>query len=145
MFINKIYDYINMTLQILSQEKFFTYLFKYKDQLSHFILKIEKRDPRWMYGIHNHAEFIGFMNPHDNCLWDALIPGYKEKCVPDKKYKLKNIIGIYLLENGNHKIVCKIYKPGYNSKKAIRDVHTYMKKYYTKHTLDHKWVQLSEF
>ena len=35
------------------------------------------------YGICNHAEFINYMNPHDNCLWDAIIPGYKYQ-IPDK-------------------------------------------------------------
>lgn len=134
-----------MKLQTLSQKQFFTQLFKYKDNLRHFVLEIEKRPLQRMYGIHNHAEFIGYMNPNDNCLWDALIPGYNEKCIPNKKYKLKDIIGIYLLENGNHKTVCKIYKPGYKAIKAQKDIIKYMKKYYNKHRLKHKWIQLSPF
>jgi len=134
-----------MSIKTLRQEDFFKYLFKYKDTLDFFTLKVEKRNPDWMYGIHNHAEFVGLMNPHDNCLWDALIPGYKDTLVTNKKYKLKDIIGIYILENGNHKIVCKIFKQGYNSRKAKRDVKRYMKKYFKKHNLKHKWIQWSNF
>ena len=134
-----------MNNKILPQDKFFKLLFKHKDNLQFFTLEIEKRNPGWMYGIHNHAEFLGFMNPHDNCLWDALIPGYKEKLIVKKKYKVKDIIGIYLLENGNHKIVCKIFKNGYDSNKSEKDIKKYMKNYFNKHKLRHKWIQLTKF
>jgi len=136
-----------MTQRTLRQEQFLQIIHTHiqKNTIQQLTLQIEKRNPRWMYGIHNHAEFLGYTNPHDKCLWDALIPGYKKKFTPDKKYKVKDIIGIYLLENGNHKTVCKIYKPGYNAKKASRDVKNYMKRYYQIHGLRHKWVQLAPY
>ena len=132
-------------MKTLKDVDFFKYLISHKNNLRIFTLEIEDRDPNWMYGIHNHAEFVGYMNPHDNCLWDALIPGYKDKLEPTIQYKLKQIIGVFLLENGNHKIITKIFKSGYNSKVAKKQVHTYMKNYYKRHTLNHKWVQIHPF
>ena len=38
------------------------------------------------YGIVNQGEFINYMNPHDNCLWDAIIPGYNYQMSDNKVY-----------------------------------------------------------
>ena len=132
-------------MKTLTQDKFLEKLLKDKKKFKQFTLKIEDRNPDWNYGIHNHAEFVNYMNPHDNYLWDALIPGYKNKIKPNTLYKLQNVIGIYMLKNRNHKIVCKIYKKGYNSKQAEKETHTYMKRYYKKHNLKHAWIQISSF
>lgn len=132
-------------MKTLSQNKFLNVLLKNKKNYNKFTLKIEDRNPKWLYGLHNHAEFLNYMNPHDKCLWDALIPGYKEKLKPEGLYKLKKVIGIFLLENGNHKIVCKIYKAGYNSKNAEKETKAYMKRYFKKHKLKHSWILISPF
>ena len=50
------------------------------------------------YGLNNHGEFIDYMNPHDNCYWDAIIPGYIDKIEYDKYLTTTGIIGIFLLK-----------------------------------------------
>ena len=62
-------------MKTLSENYFFDELFKKK-------MRLEMEDRIGLgyktYGIYNHAEFIDYMNPHDKCLWDAIIPGYNE-------------------------------------------------------------------
>ena len=132
-------------MKTLTQAKFLDFLLKDKKKYKQFALQVEDRSKRWKYGIRNHAEFIGYMNPHDKCLWDALIPGYKQALTPDDTYKLKQVIGVFMLENGNHKIVCKIYKPGYNATQAEKDTKTYMRRYYKQHGLKSAWIQIGDF
>ena len=81
------------------------------------------------YGIENHAEFLGKMNPYDNCLWDAIIPGYKKILPKNKIYKVKDIIGMFWLSNGNHKVIVKIDESGYNHIKAKTDLDMYISNY----------------
>ena len=81
------------------------------------------------YGIDNHAEFVDYMNPHDNCLWDAIIPGYNYRMTGDKKYITKKIIGMLLLSDGNHKIAVRVHKPGYKKNQAKNDINNYVNDY----------------
>ena len=73
------------------------------------------------YGIDNHAEFVNYHNPHDNCLWDAVIPGYKEHLPFNKKYISKKIIGVLWLSNGNHKIFVRLNTLNYGFNKNLID------------------------
>ena len=96
------------------------------------------------------AEFKDYMNPHDNCLWDAIIPGYEHRLKPDSHYKSQKIIGMLLLSDGNHKIAVRVNKPGYNKSKAKKDIKTYVNNYLSSYLARKKhsrgeWVEISGF
>lgn len=95
------------------------------------LIQTEDRDKynRYKYGIENHAEFLGMMNPYDKCLWDAIIPGYKIILPKNKVFKTTEIIGMLWLEDGNHKVAVKIDYPGYEFKRSIKDIKSYVNNY----------------
>lgn len=80
------------------------------------------------YGIINQYEIEGYINPADGDFWDVVIPGYSHK-IRTAEFYTNDIIGIFILESGNHKIFMKINYPGYNSQKSRRDIIKYCKEY----------------
>lgn len=93
----------------------------------------EDRKKKYKFGIKNYGEIPKMLNIADGDPWDVFAPGY-DYMPMYKLYKIKKIIGIYLLQNGNYKIAVKLYKPGYDDNVAKRDIETYCKRYteYTK-------------
>ena len=135
-------------MKTLDEKLFFNKLFK---KSSH-NLTIEDRVSLGYktYGIDNHAEFIDYVNPHDDCLWDALIPGYNFRMKGDTKYKSKKIIGMLWLSDGNHKIAVRIHKHGYNKNQAKKDINNYVNNYlkiFTKRKENSygEWIELDGF
>jgi hypothetical protein len=127
-------------MKILNDKNFFRLLHK-----QNFIVEIEDRVKLGYntYGMNNHAEFIKYLNPHDNCLWDAIIPGYRKKLKGGGRYNTTDIIGVYYLANGNHKIAVKIDKDGYDSNKSKKDIVRYIKSYKKKIPVYGEWFNLS--
>ena len=80
------------------------------------------------YGIINHYEIEGYTNPADGDFWDVVIPGYSHK-IRTTEFYTNDVIGIFILESGNHKIFMKINYPGYNSQKSHRDILKYCEEY----------------
>jgi hypothetical protein len=80
------------------------------------------------YGIINHYEIEGYTNPADGDFWDVVIPGYSHK-IRTNEFYTNNIIGVFILESGNHKIFMKINYPGYNPQKSHRDILKYCEEY----------------
>jgi hypothetical protein len=107
------------------------------------LIKVEDRDKynRFKYGIENHAEFLGMMNPYDKCLWDAIIPGYKKKIPKHKIFQTIEILGMLWLEDGNHKVAIKINYPGFNYQQSKFDIQNYIHNYLaTNSPLKGKWI-----
>ena len=114
-------------MRTLNEDSFFNLLLKNNN----FNIQIEDRVGLGYktYGIKNHGEFKDYMNPHDNCLWDAIIPGYNDVLDKNKIYKTRQILGMLWLSDGNHKIAIKIGRNGYDKKKAQKDINTYVTNY----------------
>ena len=93
------------------------------------------------YGIINQAELLTYINPTDNELWDIIIPGYDYK-IRRKNFKTNDTIGICYVEDGNHKIFMKIDHKGFNKKRAINDIKTYLKNYKQNNNLSVKWESI---
>ena len=91
------------------------------------------------YGIDNHGEFINYHNPHDDCLWDAVIPGYKEQLPFDKIYITKDIIGLLWLSDGNHKIFVRLNTTNYGF--TLKSIHTEIKKFIVNYVKINKHLQ----
>ena len=56
------------------------------------------------------------------------------------KFKTNNIIGIYLIEDGNHKIFMKIEHQGFQNNRAKRDIKKYITNYKKINNLSGKWI-----
>ena len=80
------------------------------------------------YGIINQYEIEGYINPADGDFWDVVVPGYSHK-IRTTEFYTNDVIGIFILESGNHKIFMKINYQGYNSQKSRRDILKYCKEY----------------
>lgn len=94
----------------------------------------EERPKKYKFGVENYGEIPGMINKADGDPWDVFAPGYRKELKKNGGYKIKDIVGVYVLENGNNKLAIRVYANGYDEKKAERDIKTYCKKYtgYTK-------------
>ena len=92
---------------------------------------VENRHKKYKFGCNNYGEFFGkrFRNKADGDNWDIVCPGYSE--LPCQKYKVKNVEGVILLSNGNHKIVVDLVSPFKRSSKLkqLKEIKRYMKNY----------------
>lgn len=105
----------------------------------------EKRPMKYKFGTFNYGEIIGLRNNADGDRWDIFAPGYNGELPLYKEYSIKDIVGIFVLENGNHKVAIKIHTPGYDNKKAKKEIRDYCKNYskYTK--IKGYWVLLNGY
>tara|TARA_B100000401_G_C52799446_1_gene717721 strand:+ start:929 stop:1405 length:477 start_codon:yes stop_codon:yes gene_type:complete len=94
------------------------------------------------YGLNNHGEFIDYMNPHDNCYWDAIIPGYCNKITYDKYLTTTGIIGIFFIEDGNHKIAIRVNEPGFDLRKSKQDVKDFIINYKQQTKIRGIWISV---
>ena len=94
------------------------------------------------YGLNNHGEFIDYMNPHDNCYWDAIIPGYLNKITYDKYLTTTGIIGIFFIEDGNHKIAIRVNEPGFDLRKSKQDVKDFIINYKQQTKIRGIWISV---
>jgi hypothetical protein len=134
-------------MKIISEIPFLNLLMNKKS----FEVEIEDRVAlrRNTYKMNNHAEFIDYHNPHDNCFWDAVIPGYSKRLKGGQRFKTKDIIGVYVLDNGNHKVAIKLDSCPkgytYSKKKAQSDMKRYITIYKNKIPVQGRWIVLGGF
>ena len=117
----------------LRQTEFLAFLQKHRRSL---VLIIEDRVSKGYkeYGIENQAEFINFTNPHDDCLWDAIIPGYDYKIEPDTRHLTRGLFGYIRVPGGNHKIIVDLKLEGFSYERFLDDLAKYI--YYYNHIND---------
>ncbi len=79
--------------------------------------------------INNYGELPQFINKVDNDPWDVIVPGY-EPLNPNKRYRFKELLGVYALPNGNHKLILDVYTNNKIDLSSVdRDVKRFQKKY----------------
>jgi len=91
------------------------------------------------YGIINQYEIEGYINPADGDFWDVVVPGYSHK-IRTVEFYTNDVIGIFILESGNHKIFMRVNYPGYNHQKSRRDISKYCQEYTRINNLKGKMV-----
>mgnify|MGYP001370731223 CR=1 FL=1 len=91
--------------------------------------QFEYRPKKYMFGISNYGDIPEWINKADGDPWDIFAPGISSKLPINKKFVIKKILGILLLENGNHKIAIKVNTKGYDKDRCLDDINTYCKKY----------------
>ena len=100
-----------------------------------FMIKLEKRPEKFMFGIKNYGEIPRYYNPADKDPWDVIVSGYSEKLPTGIPFKVSKLIGIYMLPNGNHKFIVDIERNAWSKTQDIKkELETYKRKYesYTK-------------
>ena len=106
-------------------------------------VKMEYRKKKYKFGSLNYGDVPGFYNLADGDPWDIFAPGYENELPLDRFYKVKGIIGIFMLENGNHKIAVKLYVPGYSKNRADSEIKKYCKTYTLKTKHVGKWISFT--
>ena len=103
-------------------------------------IKFEDRPEKYKFGTKNYGDIPGFYNKSDGDPWDVFAPGYSYVLSTSRLYKIKDIIGVLFLENGNHKIAVRLHVPNYDEKKAMREIHEYCSQYTKKQGMRGKYV-----
>ena len=81
------------------------------------------------FSIKNYGDIPEFYNKADGDPWDIFAPGYTYELPIERLYQIKHIIGIYVLENGNHKIAIRVFVPGFNKNIVDKQIKTYCNNY----------------
>lgn len=96
-------------------------------------VQLEKRPKKFMFGLNHYGEIPSTLNHADGDPWDVLVPGYKNLPIGEK-LKMKRILGVLLLGNGNHKLIVDVHSSEMrNQEQANKELLSY-KKRYAKHT-----------
>ena len=103
---------------------------------------LENRPLKYKFGTYNYGEIIGLRNKADGDRWDIFAPGYGKELPFFNEYKIKSILGIYLLSNGNHKIAVTLYLPGFDSKQATKEIREYCNNYTNYTKIDGKYLEI---
>lgn len=90
---------------------------------------LENRPKKYKFGALNYGEITGLKNIADGDRWDIIVPGYSYEIKTNTEYKIKDIIGILLLDNGNHKIAVNLYLNGFKEQNCYEEIDRYCKKY----------------
>ena len=97
-------------------------------------VQLEQRPKKYMFGLKHYGEIPKTINKADGDPWDVAVPGYNSLPI-GKKLKMKKLIGVLLLANGNHKLFIDVFtNQKRNHMQAKKEIDTYQKKYckYTK-------------
>ena len=95
----------------------------------------ENRPAKYKFGAYNYGEIPIWYNRADGDPWDIFAPGYKYNLSHNVPYVIDKVIGVYVLENGNHKIAVRLKHLPIHSKKYEKYIiNKYIKNYsnYTK-------------
>ena len=71
-------------------------------------VQFENRPEKYMFGIKNYGDIPGLINKSDGDPWDVFAPGYDVAITKKTPLHIGKVIGIFFLENGNHKIAIRI-------------------------------------
>jgi len=89
----------------------------------------EKRKFKFMFGTRNYGEIPSLHNEADGDPWDVFAPGYTHRLPTGVRYRIKSVIGVFQLDDGNHKIAVRVYKHGYDPNRARRETARYCVRY----------------
>lgn len=106
----------------------------------------ENRPRKWKFGIRNygdirpvHENTRHLINRSDGDPWDIFAPGIRE-LPTGKYYKIKEVVGMLRLENGNHKLAVLLYVPGFDYTRAMYDIRNYCNRYLHELRRKGSWV-----
>lgn len=100
----------------------------------------EYRPPKYMFGCLNYGEIPGFINSADGDPYDVFAPGYTYRLPVKREFFVTDVIGVYFLENGNHKIAVRIDEPSFDKRKASEEIDRYCFTYTQRTRVKGIWV-----
>ena len=65
----------------------------------------------------------------DGDKWDVVAPGIARRLPFDRPIRCAAVLGILLLENGNHKIAVRVDTDAYCARRARREMREYARRY----------------
>lgn len=98
-------------------------------------LVLEKRPSRFMFGCRNYGDIPKFINPADGDPWDVIVPCVK-KLPMNKKLRIRNLLGVVLMKNGNHKLAVSVYNHSTKTDFTKRILNKYSRLYRNKTKID---------
>lgn len=104
-------------------------------------VRLERRPAKYMFGCLNYGELPGYRNDADGDPWDIFAPGY-EGTLPHTTYTCTGVLGVLLLENGNHKIGVTIDHAGYDEARARAEIRRYCRSYCRRTRVCGRWANL---
>ena len=96
--------------------------------------KFEYRPTKYKFGVRNYGDIPGLYNKADGDPWDIFAPGYKQHLELNVPYVIDKIIGVFLLENGNHKIAIRLKNLPIHSFEYEKEIIEKYSKNYSKFT-----------
>ena len=100
----------------------------------------ETRPKKYKFGVHNYGDIPFLYNKADGDPWDVFAPGYTKALPVNKPIQIEKVLGVFHLENGNHKIAVYVGPNGYNKNRVQKDIEKYCMNY-TKGTCVHGYFQ----
>lgn len=104
---------------------------------------LQHRPQKFMFGTRNYGEIIGLRNRADGDRWDIFVPGYDHPLPVSRSYQIKEVMGVLELENKNHKIAVRLYLPGFDQKRADREIQRFSSRYTATTGVDGAYKTLS--
>ena len=101
---------------------------------SKFVIKLEKRPQKFMFGINNYGEIPRYYNPADKDPWDIILTGYDQKLPTGIPFRVSKLVGVYMLPNGNHKLIVDIERNAWPQTLDIKNELEIYKKNYESYT-----------
>ena len=89
----------------------------------------ERRPARFKFGVLNYGEFVGWRNEADGDCWDAFAPGFTRNLKLSVPFRVKRVVGIVFIDNGNHKIAVELFVPGCDETRVHFEACEYARKY----------------
>jgi hypothetical protein len=106
-------------------------------------IKLEYRKPKWKFGTYNYGEVVeNWYNDSDGDRWDVFAPGYRVP-LETGMYTCTVVLGVFLLENKNHKIGVQIDHPGFCPDRSAREIKRFTEEYCRRMRLSGSWCNLS--
>lgn len=120
------------------------HVLQHAERSRHHPVVFQKRPARYKFGVHNYGEFVGWRNAADGDCWDAFAPGYTRVLRIGVRYRVKRIIGVVKIANGNHKIAVELYVPGCDPERVEREAIAYASRYTSMTRREATWVRLPD-
>lgn len=90
----------------------------------------EDRPPKYLFGALNYGDVVPpYINGADGDPWDVFAPGYDRRLSFERTYLVSGVMGVFHLENGNHKIAVRLREPGFDTLRAEAEIGTYCRDY----------------
>lgn len=102
----------------------------------------ERRPPKYMFGTQNYGDIPGTLNCADGDPFDVFAPGTATKLKIGEPYRIVRVYGVYMLEDGNHKVCVGVKHAPIDVQRARAEVRRYCTRYTAFTRVKGEWVPM---